>query len=108
MRKCTCILLVDDHDEVSMNHQQTSLNIEQTHIEQTIKQTHVIQEIVSPEVSELNHVVRNKKQGDYIVFSGKKDKKKEGFIYFRQRIIAVDGLYYKMGNRFISCKDFYL
>ena len=64
MRKCTWILLVDDHDEVSMNHQQTSLNIEQTHIEQTIKQTHVIQEIVSPEVSELNHVVRNKKQGD--------------------------------------------
>ena len=47
----------------------------------------VTQEVVSPEVSKLNHAVMNKKQGDQMQFSVKKeDWKKNGFI---QPIIPV-------------------
>ena len=49
-------------DEVAMYlltyHQQTNLS------QQTNEQTKVIQEVVSPEVSMLNHAVINKKPGD--------------------------------------------
>ena len=44
-------------------HQQTNLS------QQTNEQTKVIQEVVSPEVSMLNHAVINKKQGDQMQFS---------------------------------------
>ena len=44
-------------------HQQTNLS------QQTNEQTKVIQEVVSPEVSMLNHTVINKKQGDQMQFS---------------------------------------
>ena len=47
IKKRTNILLVDDHDEVAMYHQQTNKH------QQTIEQTEVIQEQVSSEVSQL-------------------------------------------------------
>ena len=47
-------------------HQQTNWS------QQTNKQTKGIQEVVSPEVSKLNHAVMNKKQGDQMQFSLKK------------------------------------
>ena len=55
----------------------------------------VIEEVVLPEISKLNHVVMNKKQGDQMLFPlEKEDEKKEnGFI---QPIIPVYGLCYKM------------
>ena len=34
----------------------------------------VIQEVVSPEISKLNHAVKNKKQGDQMQFSLEKRK----------------------------------
>ena len=37
-----------------------------------MEQTKVVQEIVSPEVSELNHFVMNKKQGEQRQFSPEK------------------------------------
>ena len=61
-RKCTYIVLVDGHDEVAMYHQQTNQS------QQTIDQTIVVQEIVSPEVSKLKHVEVSKKQGDQMQF----------------------------------------
>ena len=56
-----------------------------------MSKTKVIQEVVSSEVSLLNHAVMNKKQGDQMKFSLEKgDQKKEnGFI---QPIIPVYGL----------------
>ena len=64
------ILLVDYHDEVARYvpniSKQTTLN----------KQTKVIQEVVSPKVSRLNHSVMNKKQGDEIQFNLEKRLKK--------------------------------
>ena len=41
--------------------------------QQTNEQTKVIQEVVSPEVSKLNHAVMNKKQGDQMQFSLEKE-----------------------------------
>ena len=67
IRKWTYILLVDDHDEVAMYHQQTK------YFQQTTKQTKVIQEVVSSEVSELNHVIMNKNKEIKRSFLQKKD-----------------------------------
>ena len=44
-------------------HQQTDYS------EQTNEETKVIQEVVSPEISKLNHTVMNKKQGDQVATS---------------------------------------
>ena len=52
----------------------------------------VIQEIVSPEISKLNHVLTNKKKGDQMQFS----QKKNPFIHSCQLTIGVGGLYYIM------------
>ena len=41
--------------------------------QQTNKQTEIIQEVVSWEVSKLNHAVMNKKQGDQMQFSVEND-----------------------------------
>ena len=49
-----------------MYHQQTNKS------QQIIEQTKVILEVVSPEVSKLNHAVLNKKQGDQMQFSPEK------------------------------------
>ena len=75
------ILLVSvyDHDgEVAIYlltyHQQTNQS------QQTNRQTKVFQEVVSPEVSKLNHAEMSKKQGhlrSYAVFSRKKNRKKK-------------------------------
>ena len=51
----------------SICHQKTNQS------QQTNGQTRVIQEVVSPEVSKLNHVVMNKKQGDQMLFSLEKE-----------------------------------
>ena len=51
----------------------------------------VIQEVVSPEVSKLNHAVMNKKQGDQMQFSLRKKTRKKK-IEFIQPIIPVNGL----------------
>ena len=61
---------------------------------QTIEQTKVIQEVVSPEVSKLIYNVMNEKQGDKIQSSPEKKIKEEGFITLVQPIILVDGLCY--------------
>ena len=50
-------------------HQQTNKSL------QTTKQTKVIQEVVSQEVSEFNHPVMNRKQGDQMQFSKTRKKK---------------------------------
>ena len=77
-----------------------------------MEQTKVIQEIVSPEVSELNHFVINKKQGDQRQFSQEKRLEKRKRIHHScQPIIPVDGLYCvkKYGNRFIdSARNFFI
>ena len=44
-------------------HQQTNWS------QETNEQTKVVQEVVSPEVSKLNHALVNKKQGDQMQFS---------------------------------------
>ena len=59
--------LVFYHDEVAMHHQQTNSP------QQTIEQAKVIQEVVSPEVSKLNHVVMNKNKEIRCSFLKKKD-----------------------------------
>ena len=62
-------LLVDD--EVSIYHQWTNQS------QQTVEQTEVIQEAVSPKVSKLNHSVMKKKQGGQMQsFSRKKTVEK--------------------------------
>ena len=78
--------LVDDHDEVVMYHQQTNYSL------QTIEQTKVIQEVVSLEVSKLNHAVMNKKRDKTQFFPKKCIEKTK----------KVDELYYKVVNRFIN------
>ena len=62
--------------------------------QQTIKQTKVVQEVVSPEVSKLIYYVMNEKQGDKIQSSPEKKIKEKGFITLVQPIILVDGLCY--------------
>ena len=74
-------LLVDDHYEVAMYHQQTNQS------QQTIELIKVIQELVSLEVPKLNHAVMNKK-GDRMEFFSRKEIRKKKM---------VDGLCYKMG-----------
>ena len=64
--------------------------------QQTIEQTGVMQEVVSPEVIKLNQSLCNEqKQGDHIQFSPEKKtiKTDNGFITC-QPIIPVDGLCY--------------
>ena len=88
------ILLVDDHDEVAMYLPSTNKLVSQ----QTNGQTKVIQDVVSPEVSKLNHAVMNKKQGDQMQFSLYKRLEKRKCIHPTpcQPIIPVDRLCYKM------------
>ena len=70
-------------------HQQTNYS------EQTNEQTKVIEEVVSPEVSKLNHVV---KQRDQMQFSLEKRIEKRNLILpTHHRWLPVDGLCYKMG-----------
>ena len=69
-----------------MYHQQTNYSL------QTIEQTKVIQEVVSLEVSKLNHAVMNKKRDKTQFFSKKCIEKTK----------KVDELYYKVVNRFIN------
>ena len=59
--------MFDDHDDIAMYHQQTNKS------QQTIEKTLVIWEILSPEVSELNHAVMKKEQEDQMQFSPEKD-----------------------------------
>ena len=67
--------LVNDYDEVAMYHQHTYWP------QQTIKQAKVIQEVLSPEVSKVNNVVMNKKQGDQMQFSPEKRLEKRKWIH---------------------------
>ena len=73
----TDTLLVDDHDEVAMHmylltyHQQKNLS------QQTNEQTKVIQEVVLPKVSQLNHSNEQKTRRSKAVFSRKKTRKKK-------------------------------
>ena len=60
----------DAHDKVAMYHQQTNQS------QQTIEHTKVIQEVVSLEVSMLNHAVINKKRDQMQIFSKKNGKRK--------------------------------
>ena len=63
-----------------------------------MEQTNVIQKVVSPEVSKLNHAVINKKQGDQLQFSPEKRLEKGKWIHDScQLTIPVDGFCYKMG-----------
>lgn len=59
--------MFDDHDDIAMYHQQTNES------QQTIEKTLVIWEILSPEVSELNHAVMKKDKEDQMQFSPEKD-----------------------------------
>ena len=64
IRKCIYLYLHsadDDHDEVAMyllTYHQTNQS------QQSNEQTKVIQEVVSPELSNLNHAEMSKEQGD--------------------------------------------
>ena len=49
--------------------------------QQGSQQTRVIQEVVSPEVSELNHAGINKKPGDQMQFSPEKRLEKRKWIH---------------------------
>ena len=46
----------------------------QASLKKPTSKTKVIQEVVSPEVSKLNHAVTNKKQGDQMQFSRRGSK----------------------------------
>ena len=64
----------------------------------TNEQTKVIQEIVSSEVSKLNHAVMNKKQGDQMQFSKTRKKKMDSSNPSYQSMHCI----MKWRNRFIS------
>ena len=82
------ILLVNDYEVATY--------IPSTSSQQNVKQTEVIQEVVSPEVSKVNHSVMNKKRGNQIEFSPekktqkKKERKKENRFIICQPITPVD------------------
>ena len=63
--------LVDDHDEVAMYHQQTNKS------QQTIEQTNVTQEVVSREVSKLNHTADNEQKTKSNAFFIRKNVKEK-------------------------------
>ena len=63
------ILLVNDYEVATY--------IPSTSSQQNVKQTEVIQEEVSPEVSKVNHSVMNKKRGNKIEFSQEKKTQKK-------------------------------